>query len=393
MTDASERFPLRITCAPGLAPALADEVAALGLTVETTEHTGVTVRHATARDVMRLNLELRTALHVLKPIVSFRCDHPDRLYERLSRFAWETLIPDDGYVSVVSKVRTPSIDNTMFANLRVKDAIVDRISAQCGRRPDSGPNRDEAVVHLYWSGDHVVVSLDTSGRKLADRGYRRRPHHAPMAEPLCAAVLAAASYDGSAPAVFPMCGSGTPAIEAALIATDRAPGLLRSNFGFMHTLDFDDDLWRTVRRETLARNKKKRTPAPILATDIDPAAIEAAEANAQTAGVHHLIDFQVCDFEETWLPEATDGAIVMLNPEYGKRLGEIETLRGTYARIGDWFKRACAGYRGYIFTGNLDLARAVGLRTKRRLTFFSADLECRLLEYDLWRGSADERDA
>ncbi|MCH7721631.1 MAG: class I SAM-dependent RNA methyltransferase [Planctomycetes bacterium] len=299
---------------------------------------------------------------------------------------WDRMISPDEYVSVVSSVNTPSITNWRFASLKAKDAIVDRVASVVGRRPDSGSKRDHFVVHLYWKDDFCQLFVNTSGRKLADRGYRKMPHKAPMQETLAAGVILATGYDGSAPLVNPMCGSGTLAIEAALIASGRPPGLLRSNFGFMHYKGFDADAWQAMRREA----KKIRSafggpPAPILATDVDPEAVRAAKKNAETAGVHHMIDFAVCDFAETCMPQ--DKGIVILNPEYGERLGEVSELESTYKSIGGFFKQNCPGWTGYIFTGNMSLAKKVGLRASRRFEFYNAKIECRLLKYELYEGT------
>ena len=179
-----------------------------------------------------------------------------------------------------------------------------------------------------------------------------------------------------------MCGSGTLAIEAALWASGRSPGLLRSHFGLLH-LKLDQRPWRTLRAELGKRPRRK--PAPIVASDIDARAVEAARRNAQTAGVSHLIDFHRCDFAQTPLPE--DPGIVIFNPSYGERLEGGPDLEKTYERIGDFFKQRCGGGTGFLFTGNRELAKKVGLRTKRRLPFFNGQLECRLLKYELYAGS------
>jgi putative N6-adenine-specific DNA methylase len=181
-----------------------------------------------------------------------------------------------------------------------------------------------------------------------------------------------------------MCGSGTLAIEAAMIALRKAPGLLRNNFGFMHLKGFDKSAWNILRKKAAAVSRKS-LHGKIIATDINQEAVEAAKKNAMTAGVAHLMDFGVCDYAETPVPEG--GGVVMLNPEYGERLGRLEELKETYRGIGDFFKKRCQGYKGYIFTGNLDLAKKVGLRTKRRIPFFNSNIECRLLEYELYEGS------
>ena len=181
-----------------------------------------------------------------------------------------------------------------------------------------------------------------------------------------------------------MCGSGTLAIEAALIALKRAPGLLRSNFGLKHVMGFDSEAWSTLRKEVHVQSKKD-LPFRIIATDIDKKAVEAAKKNAQTAGVDQIIEFHVCDFNDTPIPE--EKGIVILNPEYGHRLGKQHKLEETYKGIGDFFKNKCAGFTGYVFTGNMALAKKVGLRTSRRLIFFNAKIECRLLEYHMYVGS------
>ena len=374
---------IRITCAPGLVGYLEREVEGLGYTVDSVRPTGLEMT-AGLHDAMRLNLFLRTGFNVLYLLDTFTCTTPDELYERTTEIAWEDLISPDEYLSVVNRVNTPTITDWRFVSLKVKDAIVDRVMSAVGRRPNSGSERENFVVHVYWHGDRCQLFMNTSGRKLADRNYRKIPHKAPMQETLAAAVVQATGHDGSVPLVNPMCGSGTLAIEAALIASGRAPGLLRSNFGFMHHLGFDADAWRTMRIE--AKKIRNKGPiAPIIATDIDEKAIWAARKNAETAGVHHMIQFDVCDFEATTIP--AEAGIVILNPEYGERLGETSELERTYKRIGDFFKQRCAGWTGYVFTGNLALAKKIGLRVSRRLEFMNAKIDCRLLKYELYSGT------
>lgn len=374
---------VRITCAPGLSDCLQAELQSLGHEIHAATTTDV---HTTTdfNGVMNLNLQLRTAFNVLVLLDEFTCRDPDELYHHLRALTWEELIHADGYLTIVSSVNTESISDFRFASLRAKDAIVDRMAEKTGRRPDSGPERDSLVLNLYWHGDACRIYLNTSGRKLSDRGYRRIPHTAPMQETLAAGVLATVGYDGTRPLVNPMCGSGTIAIEAALITSGRAPGLLRGNFGFMHHRSFDADAFKTL-RIAARKLRSSRQPAPIVASDIDPRAVEAARRNAETAGVLHLVEFQTCDFAETTMPE--DPGIVLLNPEYGERLGNPKELEPTYKRIGDFLKQRCAGWKGYVFTGNLALAKKIGLRATRRLIFHNARIECRLLEYELYTGT------
>ncbi|UCD76538.1 MAG: hypothetical protein JSV91_06355 [Phycisphaerales bacterium] len=387
--DITKKRLTRITCSPHLAPYLRQEVTSLGFEVQEEDHASVHVG-ATLPDCMRLNLQLRTALHVLWLLKRFRCPSPKALYTHIASFPWEELIANDSYFSVTSTVEHPKITNSMYPNLVVKDAIVDRITKHTGRRPDSGSDRSRIVIHLYWKDDRALVYLNTNGRRLADRGYRKMPHTAPMQETLAAAVLMAAGYDGSSPLANPMCGSGTLAIEAALIAAGRAPGLLRSNFSFMHTKLHDEHAWKSIRVEA-RKQAASRPPAPIVASDIDPRALTAARKNAQTAGVEHLIDFVECDFADTPLPDLPGAGIVIMNPEYGERLGQMSALEPLYGRIGDFFKQRCPGWKGCVFTGNRDLSKRIGLRASRRIPFMNAHIECRLLEYDLYAGSRAEK--
>ena len=381
--DFGRKNTVLTTCARGLAPILQQELTGLGHTIESSHETGVLIE-CTLHECMKLNLVLRTAYNVLYQIKELNCRTADDLYKQAVRIQWERIIDPDGYVCVVSRVNNPTITNSMFASLKLKDAIVDRMSDKTGRRPDSGPDRDRTVVNLYWKDNTAWIYLNTSGRKIADRGYRRLPWKAPLQETLAAGIILQTGYDGTRPLVLPMCGSGTLAVEAALIALNRAPGLLRSNFGFMHIQGFDKPEWMKV-RAAIRSQSKKTIAAPIVATDIEPQAADAAEKNIHTAGVDQFIRVRVCDFAATSIPRGE--GIVLLNPEYGERLGEEQQLAKTYADIGDFFKQKCAGYTGYIFTGNMNLAKKVGLRTSRKIQFFNADIECRLLKYELYKGT------
>jgi putative N6-adenine-specific DNA methylase len=372
-----------ITCPKGLAPYLGKELTELGFPVIKETTAGIETR-GSIDDTMKLNLSLRTAHRVLWLLKSFESRDPDELYRALSHIEWELYIDEEEYLSVHSSVDTPTINNPLFANVKCKDAIVDRIKLMRNKRPDSGPDMNGAVVFLYWKNENCSVYLDTSGEPLSRRGYRKIALRAPMQETLAAGVISATAWDGSSAFINPMCGSGTLAIEAALIALNRAPGILRSNFGFMHIKGYDKAVWDDLRAR--AKDAAHKTlAAKIIATDNNPAAIQAARNNAATAGVEHLIEFEVCDFSETPLPPG--GGIVIMNPEYGERLGRAVQLEKTYKDIGDFFKQKCGGYTGYVFTGNPDLAKKIGLRAKRRTVFFNSNIECRLLEYELYEGS------
>jgi 23S rRNA G2445 N2-methylase RlmL len=378
-----EKSRILVTCAKGITPFLREEILHLGFPVLDETIAGIATE-GTMDDTLRLNLFLRTGHRVLFLIREFTAVDADALYNSLSAIPWEEYIDEDGYICVTASVDNPSIRDSRYANVKCKDAIVDRIRERRGQRPDSGPDKNRTVVNLYWKGDVCSVYFDTSGEPLCKRGYRNIPMTAPMQETLAAAVIMAAGWKGDGNFINPMCGSGTLAIEAALIAFNRAAGILRNNFGFMHLKGFNGLLWNELRAQA-KKEAKKTINCRIIAGDIRKEAVEAAKKNAATAGVDHLIEFFVCDFSETVIPEG--GGVVMLNPEYGERMGKLKELEGVYKGVGDFFKQKCGGYTGYIFTGNFELAKKVGLKAKRRVPFFNGGIECRLLEYELYEGS------
>ncbi len=378
-----QKRPILVTCPKACSRYLAAELESLGFAVTGEVSNGVFTMGDYA-DCIRLNLTLRTGLRVLWEVSTFLAHDGEDLYYSANRMPWETWIPEDGYLSIVSSIQNDTVNNTKYPNLRLKDAIVDRIRDASGQRPNSGNERDRAVVFLYWHGDEVCIYLDTSGVPLSNRDYRVMPGAAPMRENLAASVIAATRWDRRSPFLNPMCGSGTLAIEAALMAAGVPGGLKRSNFAFMHFKPYDAAQYEAIRAET-RRRIPDTLPFPIIASDIDRAAIKAAQSNAKRAGVDHLIDFHVCDFKDAPIPE-TPGAIV-LNPEYGERLGEQRALESTYKEIGDLFKQRCPGYWGYVFTGNPSLGKCVGLKTTRKIEFYNGPIECRLLEYELYGGT------
>ncbi|MES2372838.1 MAG: class I SAM-dependent RNA methyltransferase [Bacteroidota bacterium] len=376
-----------ITCHKWLSPALQAEVKELGFTVVRAFQTGVELS-GTVEDCIRLNLNLRCASQVMYSLKAFTCNDPDELYNNLLTVEWETMIAPDGYFSVTSNVFHPTIQTNLFANLRVKDAIVDRMRDKTGKRPSTGSELTGAVVYLFWKHEEAEIFLDTSGETLAKHGYRKLPGKAPMLEALAAATILSTKWNKTTPFVNPMCGSGTLAIEAALIATNRRPGLLRNHYAFMHILGYQKAFYEKE-KSRLEEQVKEVPGLQVIASDRSELAISIAKTNAAAAGVENLLSFMVCDFEKTTIPQEANG-VIMFNPEYGERLGDEIELNATYARMGDFLKNQCKGYTGYVFTGNLDLAKKIRLKPSRRIEFFNATIDCRLLEYELYAGTKRE---
>ena len=409
-------FPIIVSCANTLAPWTERELRDLGYDPVDKSENYVVVRGA-LRDVFKLNLWLRTAQRVLVPLFRGKCRHVRELYDKVGSLDWENLIDADGYVTVFSAVHNNTVRDTRLPSLVVKDAIVDKIRMKTGRRPDSGGDYDlGASVFVHWVNETAIVYLDTSGAPLSKRGYRKIPGSAPMQETLAAACIDAMEWDGTSPFISPMCGSGTPAIEAALKAMHRAPGSLRAKFGFMGIKGYNqvipgekaplaaprqrfgvspEQIFKDMVLEAAA-NERKNIP-PILATDISSDAIQNAQINAHAAGVFNQITFAACDFADTdvqqfskFNEEKTESEsrsvarpTVFFNPEYGIRLGDPEELKKLYDRIGQFLAEKCRGMMGGLITGNPDLARVINLKYKHRIPFYNGPIDCRLFLYEL----------
>ncbi|MBR1920441.1 MAG: class I SAM-dependent RNA methyltransferase [Kiritimatiellae bacterium] len=401
-----KNYPIIISCAKELSRWTEIEVVDMGYKpIEVTENT-VVVR-GDMRDVLKLNLQLRTAHRVLVPLLRTTCRNIKELYDAAYSIDWENLLDADGYFSVSSIVHNYTIRDTRIPSLYTKDAVVDRMRDRCQRRPDSGGESKGAAVFLYWERDEAIIYLDTSGEPLSKRGYRMIPGSAPLQETLAAACIMALRWDKKTPFVSPMCGSGTPAIEAVMMAMNKAPGLLKSHFAFQSIKGYTriipgesaprvaprqrvgaspEQIWKEMVLDAKEREDASALP-PVIATDISPDAVENAHSNAIAAGVAQYITFKDCDFAETPIPDvearAAGGAkgVVFFNPEYGIRLGTYEELAPVYARIGTFLHEKCQGYTGGLITGNPDLARLVELYYQTRVPFFNGPIDCRLFVY------------
>jgi len=382
--DPHKKRLTRISCAEHVVPYLRAEVEAMGHEIQEEDKVSVAIG-ADLVEALRMTLHLRTAQQVYWLLDRTRCTTMNMLEKWARSLPWEHLIENDAYLSISSNVDHPSVTNSMYPNLLLKDTIVDRITEHTGARPDSGPDRTGVVIHLVWKGDRAWMYLNVNGNRLSDRGYRKLPHHAPMNETLAAAVLMGMGYDGTQALVNPMCGSGTLAIEAALMMAGRAPGLMRSDASALHTMLDVDEEYIAMRKEARKSKPPLDEPMPIIASDHDPMAIDAAKRNAKTAGVDHLIEFEVCDFRDTTIPQLDENehGHVIFNPEYGIRLGETDELRQTYRDIGFFFKDRCPGYWGHVFTGSRSLSTQIRLVASGRLPYNNGNIPCRLLSYEI----------
>ena len=375
------------TAAKGLEPLVADELRALGAQ-EVKEARGGASFEGSPADAYRACLWLRTANRVLYPVARFPAPDAEAIYAAIRRMPWEQDLGPDGTLAVDFGGTNEKITNTQFGAQKVKDGIVDRFRELTGRRPSVDRVRPDVQVNCHLYRDLLTVSIDLSGDRLHMRGYREQGVAAPLKENLAAALLLKCGWpeiakrDGSF--VDPLCGSGTLVIEAALIARDVAPGLLRDYWGFAGWLKHDQKLWEEVLRQARERQNAGRTRGPvIMGADMDAKAILAAQKNARTAGIAPMVRFEHKPLEQNVLPPNLSAGLVVTNPPYGERLGTVETLGPLYASIGDWLKRQCHHWKAGVITDNADLAKQIGLRARKINSFYNGALECKLLQFEV----------
>ncbi len=335
----------------------------------------------------RANLWLRTANRVLMPVAAFPCPTPAALYENARNVRWREWMTLDDTFAVDCNCRDSQISHSHYAALKVKDALVDEFRDRTGRRPNVDRQRPAVQINAHIAKDRCTLSLDASGDRLHRRGYRRQALDAPLRETLAAAIVELVAWDNEGMFIDPMCGSGTIVIEAALKAMNYAPGLLRCadsgrrGFGFQRWRPFDRKLWGQLVDEARGAIREK-LPGRLLGYDISRPAVRLASENAKLAGLERGIRFMRGDALKL-SPRGHRGVIVS-NLPYGERTGEMEALASLYRGFGNVLKQRCAGYTAYLFTGNLGLAKRIGLRTEKRFTLYNGPIECRLLKYALF---------
>lgn len=385
------------TTAKGIEPVTAQELKQLGAS-NVEESFGGVYFEGDTEILYRVNLWSRTATRILVPLREFAAKTPEMLYDQVRRIKWENYLDPTRTFAVDCTIAgakslgkpgrrepveplTERLNHSRYAALKIKDAIVDQLRFKQGERPNVDVERPDIRVNAYLSGGRCTISLDASGTSLHERGYRLDGARAPLKENLAAAIILMTGWDGKTPLIDPMCGSGTLVIEAALIARDIAPGLFRSEFGFFTWPDFDEALWTKLTEEARGRVRKDTT-TQILGFDNDSEAIAIAIENAKHAGLGRTVHFEKRHLDA--LQPIGEKGVVVVNPPYGERLGDVEELKTLYKHLGDLFKQRMKGWTGFVFTGNLELAKSVGLQAARRIVLYNGPIECRLLRYELY---------
>jgi putative N6-adenine-specific DNA methylase len=369
-------------CPRGLEDVLAAELAELGADEITAADGGVAFGGPIDL-AYRANLESRLASRILWQVGRGAYRDEQDIYQLALDLDWPQWFRAERTLRVdVAATRSP-LTSLEFATLRIKDAVCDRHRAGSGVRPSVSKHQPDVRVHAYLTGGEATFYLDTSGEPLFKRGYRRQTADAPLRENLAAGLLRLARWQPGTPLLDPLCGSGTIAIEAALIALDIAPGLKRT-FGFQKLGWYDGPAWQRI-KQTAQRRMRAVEGAAIHARDVDEAAIRQCHVNIEAAGIAGTIAVEQIDALVGTAP-ANEGAIVT-NPPYGVRLAGSNALAEFYPRLGDSLKQRFAGWTAFLLSGDTRLPKLIGLKASRRTPLFNGALECRLYEYRLVAGS------
>ncbi|MCC5865129.1 MAG: bifunctional 23S rRNA (guanine(2069)-N(7))-methyltransferase RlmK/23S rRNA (guanine(2445)-N(2))-methyltransferase RlmL [Wenzhouxiangella sp.] len=380
------------TAARGLEDLLALELTELGLGNVRPTRGGVSFE-GELKDAYRACLWSRVANRVLLPLARFEAADDDALHAGASTIAWQDHLNLEATLAVDFTGIKAVITHSRFASQRVKDAIVDQLREQTGTRPSVDIKTPDIRINVHMVRDQVTIALDLSGDSLHRREYRIGGNVAPLKENLAAAMLMRAEWPALAAAgggfVDPMCGSGTLLIEAAWLASDSAPGLLRTRFGFLAWPGHDDQAWKALVDEALERQEKglERLP-PIIGFDHDPEAVELARANIRRAGLARHIQVSACDLADARPPAGLARGLLASNPPYGERLGENHELVPLYLRIGDSLKRHFGGWRALILNG---AGCQIGLKPDKSWQLFNGPIECRLERFEIAVDGGQER--
>ena len=371
----------------GIEPLLADELRALGAQAVKETRAGVTFE-GTLELAYRACLWSRVANRVLLPIAQFPAPTPEALYDGVRGIDWSQHFTADNTLAVEFNSNRSAITHTHYGALKVKDAIVDQFRERDGVRPSVATDAPDVRINVYVHADVANVSIDLSGESLHRREYRVGTVVAPLKENLAAAILLRAGWPGIAQAggalVDLMCGSGTLPIEAALMASDSAPGLRRTYYGFLHWRGHDAALWAALLKEAQDRRElgMKNLPS-IRGYDHDPSAVRAALANVEQAGYTGHVHIERRYLADCRQEHVDHAGLVVVNPPYGERLGEDSELPDLYRALGTSLKTCYEGWRAAVFTGNPDLGKVMGLRAHKMHVLYNGAIECKLLHFEV----------
>jgi putative N6-adenine-specific DNA methylase len=357
----------------------ARELADLGCTDVETGVRGVQFR-ADARVLYRVVYAGSLAQRVIAPLLRFKCHNPDYLYRKAREIDWRDFLRPGQTFAVQANVSHSKLKDSRYAALRLKDAVCDQLREATGDRPDIDTKAPHLWLNVHASHDWVTVGVDLAGGSLHKRGYRTATVDAPMQETVAAALLAHAEWTGERPLHDPCCGSGTILAEAWLRATGTPPLTLRGHFGFMQLPDFDIVAWKQVKKG-LDSGRKLPAPGHVTGGDIDPRAVAAARTNLGHLPGGDRVTVTRQDFRDH--PGLRD-TVIVTNPPHGIRIGKQLDLKAFYKALGDWLKFKCAGSEAYVYFGDTQLLKFIGLRPAWKRPLRNGGLDGRVAKYELY---------
>lgn len=406
MPESRDELRLFLPCAGGVETYLADEVARIcGAAARDvrTARGGVQLL-AGWRAVMQLNLHSRLAQRVLVQLAHQPYRGEQDLYETASAVAWEDwFTPRESFKVELTAHQSP-LKSLNFAALRIKDAVVDRFRHRSGVRPDVDTQWPAVRVFAHLTAEAATLYIDSSGEPLFKRGWREDKGEAPLKETLAAAMIAASGWDATVPLYDPCCGSGTIAIEAAQVACNIAPGLLR-RFGFERLRPHVAPDWHALKGE--AQAARRAPSAPVFGSDVAFRMVDFAQRNADRAGVGQAVQLRGGDALQRMPPGDAPG-ILLLNPPYGERIevagvagrgrggreqAQVEQGGDFFAQLAAHWKRNYAGWTAWILVPDAKLPSRMRLKESRRVPMWNGPIECRLFRFDMVAGSARKSDA
>lgn len=369
----------------GLENVLADELRTLG--AENIKIANRAVNFSSDLDVLyKINLASRTALRILHPILTFRAKSTEQLYSNAKKYNWHQLIKVRDTFAIDSVTNSTFFRHSKYAALKLKDAIVDQIRERTNSRPNINPKNPDIRLNLHIENNEITISLDSTGESLHRRGYRLQGEKAPLNEVLAAGMILLSDWDRNSNFIDPLCGSGTLAIEAALIALNLPPNLHREKFAFMTWKNFNKKMFQEIKSDLIS--KKKNFPHKIIGNEINGLTLTSAKANAKRAKVDFIIDFRNEDFFK--MNNELNSGTIVTNPPYGERM-RTEDINEFYKTIGDTLKNNYKGFSAWILSSNKDALKHFGLRTSKKLTLFNGALECKFHNYTMYEGSLKKK--
>ena len=332
-------------------------------------------------DVYILNFKLRLAIAVLVKIDQFRVNSEDDLYKHAKKIDWTKYFEVDKTFAVKGAIFSTLFNHTMYPFLVVKDAIADVFREKYDKRPDVNTKSPQVMFDVYIKEKDVTISLNTSGVPLFQRGYRQETGEAPMNEVLAAGLLKLSGWDMKSTLIDPMCGSGTLAIEAALMAADIPAMIERQHYAFKNFKSFDAEKWDAIFNG--ANRRPVKLGFDIIASDNDAEVLQKAKRNSKIAPIGNMVQFHLKDFKEIEKP--TEKGTLICNPPYGERMGE--ELEELYSEMGDFFKQKMTGFDCWIVTSNVDAVKFVGLKPDKKIKVFNGSLECTFRKFSIFEGT------